>query len=329
MAPAGWYEDPSHAGLVRWWDGNKWTDNVATGPHAQTNADTKRQRIKRHIFLTHARSMVLFGLTVVAAFIAFALYPGSAPAHATSNITEIDFYLTVPTSPADTTNNPRVNVDMKPDGHKGTKLQFWSEKGSPDIDTITVAVATSTWGPRPTDCGTNQPSGVNCTVTKDKSAKLLNDPNPSSDDWVDIPAAAGAGGWGAIVNDEYVSFMVPTVDVLQDQKHGSAQDANAIAFIGYHAKLHDDYTWSNGAEPQDLTGGDPKFPIQTEASWSPVAENGTAQAELDQVQFHTFVAGAAVGVGAAAFAAAIAELIGTSADESRIRRRLAANTPAT
>lgn len=299
---------------------------MAGDPAAQpaAPAPAKPQRVERHLFLTHARSMVLFGLTIITAVIAFLLYPTTGPAHASSNISEIDAYLAVPTSASDTTENPRISVDMKPDGHGGTMLQFASYVGSPDLDKVTIAVPASTWGPKSTDCGSDQPKGVSCST--DKNEKYLDDPNPSPSDWVHIPATSG-DGWGAKVNSEYVSIVIPTVDVLQEQKDGTTPDANAIAFMGYHVALQDVYTWVNGTQPQNLTGGDPQFPIRTQASWSPVAADGTAQAVLDQDQFRTFIAGAAVGVAAAAFAAAIAELIGTTATETRTRRRLAANTP--
>lgn len=339
MAPAGWYDDPSHVGIIRWWDGTNWTDYVATGTH--TKARAKRQRIKRHIFLTHARSLVLFGLTIVAAIIGWRLYPPHTPAHVTSNISEIDIYLAAPASPAETTNTPQVTVQMKSDGHKtsnhnpGTMLQFWSGAGSPSIARVYVWVPKSTWGPRATDCGSNQPTGDSCTSDTGGNLKYLSDTNPSPGDWVDIPATAGVGGWGTLANPEYVSIIVPTVTVLQEQEDSSSPDAEAnavrataIAFMDYRVKLKDDYTWNSGNEPQDITSGDPVFPIHTEASWNPVAENATSQYALEQAQNQTFLAGAVVGVGAAALASAIAELIGISAAESRTRRRLDANTPA-
>src|SRR5262249_49745631 len=30
IAPAGWYADPSQPGALRWWDGSRWTEHVAT-----------------------------------------------------------------------------------------------------------------------------------------------------------------------------------------------------------------------------------------------------------------------------------------------------------
>ncbi len=37
--PAGWYDDPSGAGL-RWWDGEQWTEHVHTAESAAAAAGT-------------------------------------------------------------------------------------------------------------------------------------------------------------------------------------------------------------------------------------------------------------------------------------------------
>jgi len=38
-APAGWYAHPTMAGTQRYWDGERWTDNIAPGAPPHTRAD--------------------------------------------------------------------------------------------------------------------------------------------------------------------------------------------------------------------------------------------------------------------------------------------------
>ena len=136
---------------------------------------------------------------------------------------------------------------------------------------------------------------------------------------MDIPPSDGEG-WGVVHNSEFASVVIPTVDVLTDVSASTSVDMNAVVFVTYHARMTDSYTWSSGNEPQNLTSGTPAWPVQTSNSWSPFDESGTATDRVYKDSRQTFIAGAVVGVAAAAFAAGIAEMVGTSAAESKKRR---------
>jgi len=49
VVPAGWYEDPSDAGKVRWWNGIAWTDHTQPKPDLEADADAETAALE-HTF---------------------------------------------------------------------------------------------------------------------------------------------------------------------------------------------------------------------------------------------------------------------------------------
>ena len=58
LPPPGWYEDPTAPGSERWWDGEKWTDQIRTGPAPVAGPRTTGSLRRVTDFLGHAFSQV-------------------------------------------------------------------------------------------------------------------------------------------------------------------------------------------------------------------------------------------------------------------------------
>ena len=166
FAPPGWYDDWAGTGEQRWWDGAQWTGYVQGKPQSPSRTSStlgtkSAWQPWKHLLQTHAKSAVLFALTIVAATIGFSMNPPDQPSHAKTNITEVDIYLPKATNAAQTpASEQRVTLDLKNDGHGGTEVRVAA--GGTDVDSFTVTVPKDTWGSGAKDCGHNQPKDVAC-----------------------------------------------------------------------------------------------------------------------------------------------------------------------
>src|SRR5690349_9663868 len=52
VVPAGWYEDPSDAGKVRWWNGIAWTDHTQPKPDLDAAADAETAELEQKFHAT-------------------------------------------------------------------------------------------------------------------------------------------------------------------------------------------------------------------------------------------------------------------------------------
>jgi hypothetical protein len=48
-APFGWYPDPAGSGMLRWWDGSRWTSHLEyPRPEIQTAVGFRTSSLSRH-----------------------------------------------------------------------------------------------------------------------------------------------------------------------------------------------------------------------------------------------------------------------------------------
>lgn len=64
-AAAGWYAHPSMANTLRYWDGQKWTDQVAPAPAATTGVNYGRVFLAIVLGLLVAIGLLWMGLYVM------------------------------------------------------------------------------------------------------------------------------------------------------------------------------------------------------------------------------------------------------------------------
>ena len=261
------------------------------------------RRPKRHLIRTHAKSAVLFVLTAAFVGLAAILWPHDPPVAAQTNIHEIHVFLS-------STPNQRVFVAMKRDAHGGTLLKISADGTNPV--SVRVFVQKDTWGTHSSECGSD-PYLMTCT-TPPSGLKDANFVGLPREHWIDIPAAHRVG-YGAAVNAEFASVVIPLMDARVYSNKVWVRSA-ATALVSYHFVNKHLYSWANGASPEFDTDGDAAWSQSMLDTYTPVDESGTALDRQTQDNFQLFVAGAFIGVASAAFAAAIAEMVGTSAEES-------------